>query len=102
MYGPPGNGKTISMKAIMKSAPATPLYVRNFNHYGGPEMAMKVVFAKARQLAPSLLILEDLDALITSGTKSYFLNEVGDIFCDELELVAQLRRSTAWTITTAS
>ena len=33
MYGPPGNGKTISIKAIMKSALEkgySPLYVKSF------------------------------------------------------------------------
>lgn len=37
MYGPPGNGKTISIKAIMKSALEkgySPLYVRSFQSNG--------------------------------------------------------------------
>ncbi|KAH7105394.1 P-loop containing nucleoside triphosphate hydrolase protein [Auriculariales sp. MPI-PUGE-AT-0066] len=75
-HGPAGNGKTISMKATMKSVPATPLYVRNFNHWSGPEAAMKIVFEKARQNSPCLLVLEDLDALITPQTRSFFLNQV--------------------------
>ncbi|KZW03762.1 P-loop containing nucleoside triphosphate hydrolase protein [Exidia glandulosa HHB12029] len=76
MHGPPGNGKTISMKAIMKSAPATPLYVRTFQNYRGPEAAMKDVFDKARQNSPCLLVLEDLDNLIDATTRSFFLNQL--------------------------
>lgn len=60
----------------MKGAPATPLYVRSFIHYMGPEFAMKLVFEKARQNSPSLLVLEDLDNLITPQTRSFFLNQV--------------------------
>jgi len=37
MYGPPGNGKTVSIKAIMKSALEkgySPLYVKSFQSNG--------------------------------------------------------------------
>jgi transitional endoplasmic reticulum ATPase len=37
MYGPPGNGKTISIKAIMKGALErgySPLYVKSFKSNG--------------------------------------------------------------------
>jgi len=37
MYGPPGNGKTISIKAIMKGAiekDYSPLYVKSFKSNG--------------------------------------------------------------------
>jgi len=39
MYGPPGNGKTISIKAIMKGAldrGYSPLYVKSFKSNGHP------------------------------------------------------------------
>ena len=67
MHGPPGNGKTISMKAIMKYADQKgyyPLYVRSFRSYKGEEGAMADVFGKAREASPCVLILEDLDSLI--------------------------------------
>ena len=37
---------------------------------------MRMVFGKARQLAPCMLILEDLDSLITDQNRSFFLNEL--------------------------
>lgn len=81
-YGPPGNGKTISTKALMNdvSKRTSPriesLYVKSFFSYGGPEYAIRTIFLKARQMAPCLLIFEDIDSLILPTVRSYFLNEV--------------------------
>ncbi|KAL8717614.1 MAG: hypothetical protein Q9225_005151 [Loekoesia sp. 1 TL-2023] len=80
-HGPPGNGKTISIRAIMKelanrsSLPVASLYVKSFTTYA-PEIGIRRVFQKARETAPCLLILEDVDSLVTPTTRSYFLNEV--------------------------
>ncbi|KAK3358524.1 P-loop containing nucleoside triphosphate hydrolase protein [Lasiosphaeria ovina] len=80
-YGPPGNGKTISIKAMMhtlydRKEPVPALYVRSFASWGGPEQAIMDIFLKARQLAPCYLIFEDLDSLVSDSVRSYFLNEV--------------------------
>ncbi|KAN0097427.1 P-loop containing nucleoside triphosphate hydrolase protein [Tylopilus felleus] len=79
LYGPPGNGKTISIKVIMKTCTErgfTPLYVKSFRAPQGEEVAMQSVFLKTRQLAPCVLILEDLDSLINDGNRSFFLNQL--------------------------
>lgn len=79
MYGPPGNGKTISLKAIMKSCGEkdyAPLYVKSFQSFMGEEWSMAQVFNKARQLAPCVLVLEDLDSLINDRNRSFFLNQL--------------------------
>lgn len=44
--------------------------------YGGPEKAIRDIFKKAREMAPCLLILEDLDSLINDQNRSFFLNEL--------------------------
>ncbi|KAK6209443.1 hypothetical protein LQW54_006296 [Pestalotiopsis sp. IQ-011] len=87
-HGPPGNGKTISIKAMMntlyqqKPVSVPTLYVRSLfsvgaiSVYRGPEYSIKQVFGKARQLAPCYLVFEDLDSLISDAVRSYFLNEV--------------------------
>lgn len=86
-YGPPGNGKTISIKAMMHTLYqrgkdgddrlAVPtLYVRSLVSYGGPEYALKLIFSKARQEAPCYLVFEDLDSIVNDRVRSYFLNEV--------------------------
>ncbi|KAG9317491.1 P-loop containing nucleoside triphosphate hydrolase protein [Chiua virens] len=79
LYGPPGNGKTITIKVIMKTCTEqgfTPLYVKSFQSFQGEEGAMQAIFSKARQLAPCVLILEDLDSLINDRNRSFFLNQL--------------------------
>ncbi|KAJ9136558.1 p-loop containing nucleoside triphosphate hydrolase protein [Pleurostoma richardsiae] len=80
-YGPPGNGKTISIKAMMHSLyalddPIPTLYVRSLTSFGGPEYSIRAIFIKARQYAPCYLVFEDLDTIVTDQVRSYFLNEV--------------------------
>jgi len=81
-YGPPGNGKTISTKALMhdiskRTKPSIEsLYVKTFNSYAGPEYGIRQIFTMARRMAPCLLIFEDIDSLVSPMVRSYFLNEV--------------------------
>ena len=80
-HGPPGNGKTISIKAMMHSLydrkdPVPTLYVRSLASYGGPEYAISVIFSEARRMAPCFLVFEDLDSIVSDDVRSYFLNEV--------------------------
>jgi transitional endoplasmic reticulum ATPase len=86
-YGPPGNGKTISIKAMMHtlyqrgangntklSVPT--LYVKSLSSFAGPESSLRSIFGKARQVAPCYLVFEDLDSIVNDRVRSYFLNEV--------------------------
>ncbi|KAL8734358.1 MAG: hypothetical protein Q9166_001556 [cf. Caloplaca sp. 2 TL-2023] len=80
-HGIPGNGKTISIKALMhflssRSDPVPTLYVKSLAGCHGPHYAIREIFVKARETAPCLLVFEDLDSLITDQVKSFFLNEV--------------------------
>ncbi|CAJ2510272.1 Uu.00g061720.m01.CDS01 [Anthostomella pinea] len=80
-YGPPGNGKTISIKAMMhtlysRDEPVPTLYVRSLVSYAGPEYSLRIIFEKARQFAPCYLVFEDLDSIVSDNVRSYFLNEV--------------------------
>ncbi|KAK0866472.1 hypothetical protein LTS02_004793 [Friedmanniomyces endolithicus] len=76
-HGPPGNGKTISIKALMhtlldRKDPIPTLYVRHApNTY-----SIKVIFQQARALSPCMLILEDVETIVTLQTRSYFFNEM--------------------------
>jgi transitional endoplasmic reticulum ATPase len=78
-HGPPGNGKTISIKALMNSLTKRTnptvelLYVKSFNSFMGPEYG---ILTKARQMAPCILVFEDLDSLVSPLVRSYFLNAV--------------------------
>ena len=86
-YGPPGNGKTISIKAMMHSLyqrgaegdsrmSVPTLYVRTLSSFAGPEYSLAQIFGKARQEAPCYLVFEDLDSIVSDSIRSYFLNEV--------------------------
>jgi SpoVK/Ycf46/Vps4 family AAA+-type ATPase len=82
MHGVPGNGKTISIKALIsalyeRETPVPSLYVKSFDaRNGNNNGSIRNIFTLARSMAPCLLIFEDLDSLVTPTTRSYFLNEV--------------------------
>ena len=64
------------MRALnRRPTPIPTLYVKSLgsspNHND-----MRSIFEKARETAPCLLVLEDLDSLVTENARSYFLNEV--------------------------
>jgi ATP-dependent 26S proteasome regulatory subunit len=76
LYGPPGNGKTHFLKGLIASLPVPCLYVKSLaDHHNGHE-SVKRIFARARMIAPCLVVLEDLDTLINDGNRSFFLNEL--------------------------
>jgi len=80
-YGPPGNGKTISIKATMhslyeRSPPVPTLYVKTLNSSAGPEYSISLIFEKARREAPCFLVFEDLDSIVTDQVRSFFLNAI--------------------------
>lgn len=82
LHGVPGNGKTVSIKALMASLysrddPIPSLYVKSFETTCQTEQyAIRQIFTQARSMAPCLLIFEDLDSLVNDDIRSYFLNEV--------------------------
>ncbi len=77
--GPAGNGKTHTLKALINTIGYPCLYVKSFRaqHTGmADEENIRQVFDRARRNAPCVLVLEDLDSLITSQNRSFFLNEL--------------------------
>ena len=83
-YGPPGNGKTISIKAMMhalykRKEQVPTLYVKTLASFMGPEYSINEIFRLARRTAPCYLVFEDLDSVVTDEVRSYFLNAVDGI-----------------------
>jgi hypothetical protein len=75
--GPPGNGKTHTVKALVNHLGQPCLYVKAFkSEYVTDEENIRRVFARARMTTPCLLVLEDLDALIDDKSRAFFLNEM--------------------------
>jgi hypothetical protein len=75
--GAPGNGKTHTIKALINTLKRPCLYVKSFKaEYSTDAKNIGDVFRRARTAAPCLLVLEDLDALLTDENRSVFLNEM--------------------------
>jgi AAA+ superfamily predicted ATPase len=75
--GPPGNGKTHTIKALINYLDKPCIYVRGFNEANDiEEENMAEVFKRARMNAPCIVVLEDLDSMINEKTRSFLLNEL--------------------------
>ncbi|KDQ52546.1 hypothetical protein JAAARDRAFT_40149 [Jaapia argillacea MUCL 33604] len=83
LLGPPGNGKTESIKALLNQSGQNALYVKSMNSPWGPEYGVKTVFDHARKHSPCILILEDLDSMVSSKIRSFFLNELDGLARNE-------------------
>jgi AAA+ superfamily predicted ATPase len=73
--GPPGNGKTHTVKALINHLAQPCLYVRSFTGCGDVQEHIAEVFKRAR-MAPCIVVLEDLDSMIGNENRSFFLNEL--------------------------
>ncbi|HLK58462.1 MAG TPA: ATP-binding protein [Chthonomonadaceae bacterium] len=75
--GPPGNGKTHTVKALINGLGQPCLYVKSLKSRCDTEHAnIRRVFERARKTTPCILVLEDLDSLLTDANRSFFLNEL--------------------------
>jgi DNA replication protein DnaC len=75
--GPPGNGKTHTLKALINQLGKPCLYIRSFKSEDETEEEnMSEVFKRARMAAPCVLVLEDLDSMIDNHNRAFFLNEL--------------------------
>ena len=73
--GPPGNGKTHTIKALINSLGQPCLYIRSFKSDDTEQENIAEVFKRAR-MGPCIMVLEDLDAMLHDQNRSFFLNEL--------------------------
>ncbi len=77
LYGPPGNGKTHFLKALIARLDLPCLYVKSLKaSYDGHHDSIRRVFQRARAAAPCLMVFEDLETIVTDDNRSFFLNEL--------------------------
>ncbi|MEM0223094.1 MAG: CDC48 family AAA ATPase, partial [Thermofilum sp.] len=67
LYGPPGTGKTLLAKAVATESEANFVSIKGPEVYskwvGESERAIRELFRKARQVAPSVVFIDEIDAL---------------------------------------
>lgn len=76
LIGPPGNGKTQTLKALLKELALPVLYVKTFKDKNEDSKNIRNVFVRARRNAPCVLVVEDLDCALDEASRSVFLNEL--------------------------
>ncbi len=67
LYGPPGTGKTLLAKAVANESEANFIYIKGpeiFSKWvGESEKRIREIFRKARQVAPSIIFIDEIDAI---------------------------------------
>lgn len=68
LYGPPGTGKTLLAKATAREAQANFIATKSSDllskWYGESEQQIARLFARARQVAPTVIFIDELDSLV--------------------------------------
>ena len=77
LLGPPGNGKTHCLRALIKMLAVPCIYVTSLKHpYENEDASIDTVFSRAKEITPCVLVFEDLDAMIHDKNRSFFLNKL--------------------------
>lgn len=98
LYGPPGNGKTLIVKALATESGINFISVKGpqllSKYVGESERAVRELFAKARQAAPCIIFLDEIDALAAkrgAGEQSAVADRVVSQLLTEIDGIETLK-----------
>ena len=97
LYGPPGTGKTLIAKAVANESGANFIAVRGpqllSKWVGESERAVREIFKRARQVAPSILFFDELDALtpVRGAGENKTMESVLNQFLTEMDGMVDMR-----------
>ena len=70
LYGPPGTGKTLIAKALANEVGASVFTIQGpeiiSSWYGGSEQNLREVFNKAKEKAPAIVLIDEMDSIAPS------------------------------------
>jgi transitional endoplasmic reticulum ATPase len=98
LYGPPGTGKTLIAKAVASESGANFIPIRGpqllSKWVGESERAVREIFKKARQVSPSIIFFDEIDALAPArGTSSdsHVIDNVLNQILTEMDGLVELK-----------
>jgi len=98
LYGPPGTGKTLIAKAVASESGANFIAIRGpqiiSKYYGESERAVRDIFKKARQVAPSIIFFDEIDAIAPSRGShgdSHYIESVLNQILAEMDGLEELK-----------
>jgi transitional endoplasmic reticulum ATPase len=98
LYGPPGTGKTLIAKAVASESGVNFIPIRGpqllSKWVGESERAVREVFKKARQVAPSIIFFDEIDALAPArgiSSDSHVIDNVLNQILTEMDGLVELK-----------
>ncbi|HVR91908.1 MAG TPA: CDC48 family AAA ATPase [Novosphingobium sp.] len=99
LYGPPGTGKTLLAKAVAKEAEANFIAIKSSDllskWYGESEQQIARLFARARQVAPCVIFIDEIDSLVpargTGGNEPQVTARVVNTILAEMDGMEELQ-----------
>jgi transitional endoplasmic reticulum ATPase len=98
LYGPPGTGKTLLAKAVAKESEANFIAIKSSDllskWYGESEQQIARLFARARQVAPCVVFIDEIDSLVpargSSGNEPQVTSRVVNTILAEMDGMEEL------------
>jgi len=99
MYGKPGTGKTLLAKAVANESGVNFISIKGpqliSRYVGESERGIRETFKKAKQAAPTILFLDEIDSLVprrgSSSTDAHVTERVISQFMTEMDGIEELK-----------